>query len=268
LAGLQYILTLVYRKEKKAMKKLIVLILSLALLAGVGSVALANPTDTEGSIRFRDGFVIINPPPEPPANDCFCCPPCHTRNAGNGDCDCDDPPGTIDANCPCPCTCGTPYDRFFREKRVANDLYFGEHQLTIFGTFDSANRAGSPQENEDRYTTRTGEYTGVEVINQSPDEAHIGVEISPFTVDGPSGPVTLAGSTLKLLEAGAAEKGGGTPSFQGDGITLTGASQRILAVGSAREVRAAWSGELLTLVGTSRPGRAQAALTWTETVGP
>jgi len=161
---------------------------------------------------------------------------------------------------------------------VAKNLYFGQHALTVFGRFDSANRPGSPQDNEERYTTGIGEYTGVEVINQTTGTTYIKVSISDFKVGSD---VTLGGFELRLMQEAAILRDdspqGGTeilpgPAFGGgEGFILQAneAAQSILTVESAREVKAAWYGLLDIEPGISRQvGTAQAILTWTASVAP
>ena len=263
-------------------RRLFALILAIAMLSGVAVIATAD--ETKGSIEFQTGAIIINPPDPPPGDDCFCCPDCHP--AGTPPCECD-PPNELDPRCPCPCTCPDKddYDRFFMKHRVANNLYFGEHELIAYGTFDSANKLednGTDLKYGNHYTTRTGEYTGVEIINQTPGIATISVAIGHFLVDTEP---TLTGFELRLIPEAAilrdstVEPAGGVPitpgpNFRGgsgEPVVLKAGENAtsVLIVGSAREVKAAWYG--LLDIGISvprRPGEAQAILTWTGVSAP
>jgi len=259
-------------------RRILTLILAIVMLSGVALIATANPPtnvprNTDGSIEFKTGAIIINPPPSPPPSDCFCCPICHP--AGDPSCTCSPP--VVDPRCPCPCTCADKddYDKFFMEHRVADNLYFGEHELTVYGTFDSANKQANAA-NLPRYTTRRGEYTGVEIINQTPGIAGISVAIGHFRVGAEQ---TLTGFELSLRPEAAILRDGSEPSggvpiqkgedFRGDAgfpvvLKANDTAIRILTVGSAREVRAAWYGLFDIEIDTPRhPGLAQATLTWT-----
>jgi len=239
-------------------KKILALAVILAMIVGATNIAIA--TDTKGSIEFTGGEIIVNPPhipdsedPEDPG-DCGCCPDCCECDAEcEEECVCD---------CPCGCTCDEKddYDHFFYKYRVANNLYFGEHDLTVYGDFDSANAT---------QTSLKGMYTGVEVINLKSGTAQLKVKIDAFKVDG-TGPVTLAGAELTLMKQAVLAEGGGTPYTQGDNIVLTPSAgdQNILTVGSGRMVKASWYGILNTLPGTAAPGTAQATLTWTAVEAP
>ena len=233
-------------------KRTISLALVLALLFSAATLAMASSTD--GSITFTEGTVIINPP-----GDCTCCPECC-------DCDCQHYPHEPCDDCPCPCTCDDEtYDNFFARLEVENNLYFGEHLLTVFGLFDSANKAGSPQAGQERYTTDVGKYTGVEVINQTGGEARIAVEIGSFMI---AGEPTLNGAILTLVSEGAIAQGGGAPYSKEAEVRLSSTASLALTVESGREVKAAWYGRLTTLPGTAAPGMAQAELTWINQIIP
>jgi len=248
-------------------KQILSIIIVLALTIGAATVAVA--TDTNGSIDFESKGIIIK---EPNPDDCNCCPKCCEcsgkcgdgceEDHEDGDCDCD-----CDCDCPCECICEEiDYDNFFIKLKVDNNLYFGSHELTTYGTFDSANKAGSPQEGEERFTGIDGKFTGVEIINKSAAEAIIGVEITEFTVD--SAP-TLDGAELTLMDEAAIVLGGVKEDeevyTQNQVVLLPGeASSSILYVNSGRAVKAAWYGILLTEPGTAIPGKAQATLTWTD----
>jgi len=235
-------------------KRTLAIVIALALAIGVATAALAAETD--GSIIFESGDVVINEPGS--ESECGCCPKCCPCEAEcEGECDCD---------CPCECTCPEEYGNYFFRLGVDNDLYFGSHELTVYGTFDSANKPerDSPQSGEEGYTTDAGQFTGVEVINYSAAPAKIGVEITGFTVGGSP---TLAGAELTLMVEAATALGGGTPYTQEDEVKLSGSSTKILSVNSGRAVKAVWSGLLETLPGTAKPGKAQATLTWTDITG-
>jgi len=264
-------------------RRILTLILAIAMLSGVAIIATADtPGNTQGSIEFRSGSIIITPPDPPPAGDCFCCPTCPCT------CECS---GGSDPSC-CPCTCDDKddYDNFFRKHRVANNLYFGDHSIMAYGIFDSANKLeNSALKYGDHNTTRTGEYTGVEVENQTPGHARITVSISGFIADVSGTPTpTLGGFKLRLLPEAAIMREGttsGSPltggveilpgaNFRGgDGelveLTVSGGAVPILIVGPTREVKAAWHGLLDIAIEVPRhPGEAQAILTWTgENVG-
>jgi len=214
-------------------KKILALAVILAMIVGATNIAMAAQTD--GSIVFKDGNVIIKPPPEDPD--------------GPGD------PG------------GTDYENFFFTHNVAKNLYFGTHDLTVFGKFDSAQPINNPELDESDYaTTEVGMYTGAEVINQTGTATSISVSISEFMVGtAPS----LAGATFELVkEAVIAEGAGpgvGTGYEMPEKVSLMpgGAVAKAITVDSGREVKAAWYGVLTTLPGSAAPGTAQATLTWT-----
>jgi len=208
-------------------KKILALAVILALVVGATNVAMA--ANTNGSIEFESKGVIINEPPEE----------------------------TIDPG-------GTDYNKFFFANNVKKNLYFGQHDLTVYGVFDSANTD---------QTTPVGMYTGAEVINQTATATSISVEISTFKIDG-TGPETLAGATFKLIKYDVIAEGAGVgvdPGFVMPAqVSLTpgGAGGTAISVDSGRMVRAAWSGELTTLAGTADTGEAQAMLTWTAATTP
>ena len=232
-------------------KQTLMIILALVLAIGAATAALA--TETDGSIIFGEGAVVIKPPTLP--DGCGCCSECCDCGADcEVECICD---------CPCGCDCGYDYDNLFFKLDVDNDLYFGSHELTVYGLFDSANKPGSPIEGEERYTTEEGKFTGVEVINGSAVEAVIGVRISVFKDN--KGVNTLDGAELTLMAEGAAALGGGMACIQGDEVLLSHEySEIILTVDSGRAVKAAWYGLLDTEPGTAVPGKAQATMTWEE----
>jgi len=251
-------------------KQILAIALALVLTIGVATAALA--AETNGSIYFEMGDVIVNPPPAlDDTGGCGCCPECCdcggecdvdcNEDHGDGPCDC-----ICDCDCVCDCDCDKDFDDFFKKLRVDNNLYFGRHELTVYGQFDSANKAGSPKFGEERYTTSAGKYTGVEVINKSAAEATIEVEISSFKVGGTP---TLVGAELTLVAAGAAALGGNddNPFNQINNVRVTDGASTILKVDSGRAVKAAWSGLLETQPGMAAPGNAQAVLTWTSIAG-
>jgi len=235
-------------------KKTLALVLVLALTLGAATVTLASAANTNGSIEFEAKGVIINPPGTETDNDCDCsCPDC---------CECDQDCGDdCDCGCPCDCDCDKEdYNNFFKKHDVKNDLYFGVHELTVYGIFDSANKAELPAEDE-HYTGEDGKFTGVEVINKTADLATIGVEISPF-VNGLD--ETLAGAELTMMSEAAIALGTTAGGYdQKTGVALSAEASLILEVNSGRQVKAAWYGILETFAGTATPGKAQAALTWT-----
>jgi len=242
-------------------KQILAIVLALALTIGAATVALAAYTD--GSIDFTSGSIIIN---EPNPDDCDCCPiccecdgDCEEGEEGEEGCDCD---------CPCECNCEKDYDNFFRKLGVDNNLYFGSHELTVYGTFDSANKPGSPIFGEERFTTDDGKFTGVEVINKNAETAKISISISEFKDNGGVGTTTLAGAVLTLMSEDAITRGDGDPYSQGTVVELApGVTKPILSVDSGREVKAAWYGILATEPGTSTLGKAQAVMTWEDTTG-
>jgi len=246
------------KKENKIMKKrTLALVLVLALTLGAATVTLASAANTNGSIEFESRGVIIIPPGGGSGSDCGCaCEKCcESDRYCDANCNC---------GCPCDCKCGGEegeYNNFFNKIGVEKDLYFGSHDLTVFGIFDSANNAGSPQDGQERYTGTDGKFTGVEVINKTAAQAKVGIEIGPFMVGGVQ---TLAGAELTLKAKDAVTLGATSAYTQGDDIKLTGSTKLILSVNSGRQVRAAWYGVLETFAGTAVPGKAQALLTWTD----
>jgi len=241
-------------------KKTLALVLVLALTLGAATVTLASASNTSGSIDYKPGSVIINPPGGETGKDCGCsCPDCCECDQ-----DCDD---DCDCGCPCDCNCGGDegnYNNFFKTHEVKNDLYFGVHELTVFGTFDSANKAELLAEDE-HYTTEDGKFTGVEVLNKTADLAKIGIEISPFMTGGVE---TLEGAELTLMSEAAIALGTTPGGYdQKTGVELTANAKLILEVNSGRQVKAAWYGILVTFAGTATTGKAQATLTWTDASG-
>ena len=218
---------IIERKRKQMKKKVLALAVILAMIVGVTNIAMAADT-TSGSIKFKTGSVIINPPPE------------DTTDPG-----------------------GTDYNRFFFTHNVKKNLYFGMHELTVYGAFNSA---------DEGQTSDVGMYTGAEVINPTETTTSISVEISRFKVNG-TGSETLAGAELKLVAKAAMAAGGGTPYDLKTNVVLMpilndGSAMKVLTVDSGREVKAAWSGVLTTQAGSAVLGTAQATLTWTSSSTP
>jgi len=234
-------------------KKILALAVILAMIVGATNIAIA--TNTDGSIEFKTGGVIVNPPGDDDGHgDCECCPDCCECGGDCGDgCDC---------GCPCDCKEVDDYEHFFITHNVEKNLYFGTHELTVFGKFDSAQPVnGTANDPEGHPTTTDGMYTGVEVINRTEDPAKIMVQISKFQVGGTE---TLKGATLVLVKEAAMTVGEGTPSVNNEIELLEpGVDDVALTVGSGRMVKAAWYGVLMTQPGTAAPGEAQATLTWT-----
>jgi len=246
-------------------RKIVVFTMVLALLIGATLfTASANPSNTDGSIEFKPGDVIIITPDDP------CCP-CF------GDDPCEGGPCKHDPDCDEPCTCichddDDDYNEFFLDKGVENDLYFGNHNIREFGRFDSANTGLYSDNGLD--TTDDGQYTGAEVRNFSGDEFRMGVSVGGFFV-GPT--PTLLGAELFLvtgdnqapaaypLQPGFAHLGSSTVP-----VAMTGAdgNTHVLTIPSGNMVKASWSGLLDTLQGTATPGKAQAELTWTAFIAP
>jgi len=238
-------------------RKVLSLLLALALI--LGTAMLASAANTDGSIEFKGGGIIIIPP-----KDCNCCVNCCV-------CDCD---ALVNGNdcecgCPCPCTCDDPYDSFFWDNGVERNLNFGTHDILINGTFDSANKPGSPQNGQDRYTGEAGKYTGVEVLNKTGRDARVDVSISVFMIDGNPAKPTLDGATLTMKYENSITDGVFPPDAYnaktnvvletGDAL---GNSGTMLDVGRGVSVKVAWYGILFTAPQTSDPGEAQAVLTW------
>jgi len=246
------------------MKKILTVLLALALCFGMSSMTMASPTTTGGSIAFKDGGVIIIPPePEPSACPCVCPVCCVCPD------DCDGVPVSGGGKClRCPCNCDDDYEDFFLDLGVKNDLIFGTHNLNIFGKFDSANKPANIAAGAHN-TGANGQYTGAEVINRSTGNTSIYVDISAFRVGGPTGTVTLAGFELDLVPESAINSAGLTTGYtQRSSVKLTaaGTSQPVLNVNQGFAVRAAWHGVLTTLQGSAMVGNAQAVLTWTSGV--
>jgi len=237
-------------------RKVLSILVVLALILGTATVAIAAKTD--GSIEFKGGGIIIIPP-----RDCNCCPKCC-------DCDCDEVVnGDCECGCPCPCTCEDPYDSFFWDNDVERNLNFGTHDMLINGRFDSANKPGSPQAGQDRYTGEAGKYTGVEVLNKTGQSARVDVSISKFMIDGNPAKPTLDGATLTMMleksitdgvfPEGAYDAKTNVRLETGDAL---GNSATMLDIGRGVSVKVAWYGILFTAPQTNDPGEAQAILTW------
>jgi len=227
-------------------RKLTSLILVLALAFTVPTFAIAADSatgTTDGSIEFESGGFIVNPPGETDDN----YPP-----------DPEDPdPKDPNPDDPDP---DNQYNNFFFFNEVEDNLYFGKHDLSVHGIFDSANT---------EQTTSRGKYTGVEVINNTMTNCKVSVSISVFMVDSEP---TLEGAELTLVKKATLASGTTGTAFVQTKTSVPlltpDASYEILTVLSARAVKAAWSGSLLTLPGTNAPGEAQADLTWTTSVTP
>jgi len=231
-------------------KKTIALLLSLALTLGVAIVALAADDTTEGSIKFKSGDIIILPPPGPedPCCDCF---------------------GKEPEN-DCECLCHE-YDKYddprddpgFKTFDLGANLYFGEWNIGAFGTYDS--------NNEEHNDTGKNEFTGVYVINQTPNEAKIEVSISEFAYNS-TDKLTGATLTLKAMD--------GSP-VAGAGYNIDDSEQKatqkleqiddpylILTVPAGARIKAIWYGSLEVPLGSAiYAGTAKAILTWTDATG-
>ena len=237
-------------------KQIISLIMVLSLVLGISSaVSAADAGNTSGSIEFKSGGVIINPP-----GSCTCCPKCCTCDTCGEDCEC---------GCPCTCTCeDSEYNNFFVDVGVEDNLVFGEHDLTVNGVFDSANK--DPDADDDHWTTDAGRFTGIEVKNQTASTAEIRAQIGKFMLNESE---TLKGFSLTMMKEAAIAQGGSTADVNGvtdayaqySNVKLTGdgAAIQILDVNTARMVKGAWHGLLDVIPGTAEIGNAQADLTWT-----
>lgn len=209
--------------------------LVLALILSLGTVAFAATTD--GSIKFKEGDVIIIPP--------NCCP-CFGRDPENG----------------CKCKChdydepGDPDD--YKKFDMGGNLFFGEWKIGTYGVFNSIDK---------EQTTDVGTHSGILVINQTSQESKVEVKITDFFFDRATGK-KLDGAELTLMahEIAFGLGFGKDDATQGNNLTLepdTGV--QILATAAGSRVKASWYGLLDVLPGTAvHQGTAQATLTWTN----
>jgi len=233
-------------------KNTIALLLALAITLGAATIALAVDTETDGSIKFKAGDVIILPPHDP--YDPGTCCPCY---------------GEEPDDCDCPCHI---YDKYadpedgedFRDFDMGGDLYFGEWTIGAHGKFDSRDN-GVP----DR------KFTGVLLINQTAAPATIQVSITKFFYDKTV--TELEGAELTLnahkLAAGA---GYNAAAIKASNSLLSSVAledpltdYHIITIPAGSRVKASWYGDLDVRPGTAKyAGTAQAALTWTVATGP
>jgi len=214
-------------------KKLLALILVLALT--IGAATLAQAFDSDGSIVFEDGNVIII---DPGCCECYGLPP-----ATGCICECHEHDSVKDTS-------------NFRTFNLGGELFFGTWEVGSHGIFKSADTV---------QTTAAGTHTGMFVVNQTTSAAKVGVSITEFIFDTEE--FSLEGAELTLVAYGL-EVGDGTSKGTvtqnprqrlepGEGAVL------ILTTPLASRVKAAWSGELVVAPGTAnRAETAQALLTW------
>jgi len=219
-------------------KRTFALILVLAMTIGAATVAQAYNTD--GSIVFTEGtIVIINPD---------CCP-CFGQEIPN--------PG-------CTCECHDFYDEndgddFNNFVDLGKNLYFGSHEVGSYGVFPSVDNGSG-----------AGRHTGVYVINTMANEQTVSVTVTEFFFGG-STVNKLNGAVLTLLEDDLKfGNGSGDKFVQEDEIELTpGVAAQVLSVDPAGKIKATWTGELDIPMGSAnRAEQAQAALTWEITNAP
>jgi hypothetical protein len=242
-------------------RKIIALTLILVLLIGTSAIAAASNTNTEGSIEYKDGTVIIIPPGED------CCPcfgdePC----VGGGGC-------THDPKCedPCQCPCHEPGAEDFRNFDLGGDLYFGEWMIGRSGQFDSAVYGEPGHPNNPRNIN--GTHTGIRILNQTAQPANIMVSIGEFIFnDDPE--TILAGAELELKSFGTPPGWVATnllgAALKSPVTLIPGeAPSEIIQTSPGSTIAAAWSGILDVLPGTAiYVGKAQAELIWTSLVTP
>jgi len=235
------------------LKKSLALLLALAMTLGAATIALAaDPkTDTEGSIAFKAGTVIVLPPQDPydPEGSEDPCCPCYGEERGED----------------CKCSCHL-YDEYtdendkpgYKDFDLGGNLYFGLQNIGDFGTYDSL-----------IYGTDGNEYTGIMVINQTASAVSITVEITEFKYNGGE---VLTGAELTLKKYALAAGAGFDDSTklaamaQGDNINISDSdgAPTVLKAPAGSRVKASWSGSLDVLPGTSvYAGIAKATLTWT-----
>jgi len=239
------------------MKKVISIIIILALVFGISTIAMANDAEenktTEGSIEFRNGGVTIIPPDE----DC-----CHC--VGQSPCPggCDDKDDPHPDGQPCECPCHDAIDKY-KNFDLGGDLYFGSWIIGAYGRFISNNIA---------QTTARGTHTGLTVINRTPAGAEMRVEISDFYYPGHTveNPKIIAGAELTMMAIDNTPNlpiPGGASLEQLSNVMLEPyeAATPILRVPSGFAVRASWFGDLDILPGRAiHLGEAKATLTWTS----
>jgi len=229
-------------------KKTIALFLALAMMLGAATVALAADTTTDGSIKFKEGDVIILPPPGPVDPEDPCCP-CYGQEPGEG--------------CDCPCH---DYDKYddprddsdFKDFDLGGNLYFGEWTIGAFGDFIS----NDPEFND----TGKNEFTGIYVINQTPNVAKISVKVSEFKYNATD---KLTGAELTLKNEKIASGAGydliGTEHKEVLLLAPNDTSYNILTVPAGARIKASWFGSLYVPVGSAiYAGTAQAVLTWED----
>jgi len=238
-------------------RKLIALTMILALALSLSTLAMAATTD--GSIQYKEGGVIIIPPPD--CCHCYGDEPCEDK-------DCDEkPPCKPGDDGKCGCECHDEFDppKGHFEFGVAKNLFFGEHLLGASGDYDST-VYGDPthDQNPDNVEGRT---TGVQITNQMAVPYDILVSVSEFEWETQSG--NLNGARLELVGAGNWANNGTELSTQNGADLTPNTATKVITVPSGLSVIAAWSGILDVLPGTAiHTEKAQATLTWTSQVAP
>jgi len=229
-------------------KTTMALILVLAMTMGAATAALAAAPTTDGSIKFKDGKVIIITPPDP---DKPCCP-CFEKPAAPG----------------CECKCHDYFDLedgdAFNNFNMGGNLYFGEWDVGAYGRYNS---------NLESQTSNVGTHTGVQIVNRTEKPAIIEVSVTEFIYKEGTNPV-LKGADLTLMSLDLQASNGYDKNdvTQANDITLvpgkngmTGDGINILTTLAGSKVKASWYGLLDVDPGTANwAGTAQAVLTWTD----
>jgi hypothetical protein len=251
-----------FNKRRNTMKRRIVAIITiLVMLIGATTLAAASNTNTDGSIEYKDGTIIIIPPGDD------CCP-CFGDEPCEGDPGCAHDPKCDD---PCQCPCHEPGAGDFRDFDLGGDLYFGEWTIGRSGQFDSAIYGEPSHANNPRNIN--GTHTGIRILNQTAQPAEIKVSIGEFIFNDDSETI-LAGAELELESYGespgwVATNPLGTASKTPVTLIPGEAPSIIITTSPGSAIAAAWSGILDVLPGTAiHTGKAQADLFWTSLVIP
>jgi len=242
-------------------RRIAALTLILIMLLGATTLTAAGNTNTDGSIEYKDGTVIIIPPDED------CCP-CFGDDPCDGGSECPHDPKCED---PCQCPCHEPGAGDFMNFDLGGDLYFGEWTIGRSGQFDSAVYGEPGHPNNPRNIS--GTHTGIRILNQTSQPANIQLSISEFIFnDNPA--TILAGAELELESFGTppgwvATNQLGTASKTPVTLVPGEAPSTIITTSPGSAIAAAWSGILDVLPGTAiYTGKAQAELFWTVLVIP
>jgi len=218
----------------KMSKKITTLVVVLALMFSLATVATAAGTSTNGSIVYEQGQIIVIP------GDCC---DCFGKPAENG----------------CECYCHE-FDDIddpdeFKDFDLGGNLYFGVWKVGKYGDFDSVN---------------PGRLVGAQVINQTIGQASVRVSISNFVFGETTNTLDGATLTLKANDKAAGAGMDASTANQFDNVLLEpeAGAVKVLTVDPGYRVKANWTGVMNVLSGTAiYEGTAQAILTWDTVAG-